>query len=149
MNIKQKVTSILLITITMVFIGCKSPLQKFIYELNYIPFEVIRSDWGAGTIITKNNGELIVAFNDECINQSARVTDASIPNYSYEVKRDNKLELNLAKILDENIKLESAFENNRVKKVNIKIEDAKEFAISEVSIKNKIKDFIRSMFKCN
>ncbi|WGD34315.1 hypothetical protein [Olleya sp. YS] len=126
---------------TKALLGNKSPLVKIIKEYKYTPFIIPRTDWGAGTIITYNDDqELIKAFQDECLNISARETNSFLQNTSYSINKKNALEVNLAKIFGGNVNIVGALNNNRVQKVKISFNQAKEWAISEISIENKLEE---------
>jgi len=134
----MKKTALIISSILLV-LSCKTPLQKYVKSHDYTPFTIMRTDWGVGTVVSYNNGvETIEAFPNECVDLSPKPTDVTLRQYEYTLEKTDKIELDLGKALGENVDLSSAFNNKRISKVKISIENPKEKALSRRSVKNKL-----------
>jgi len=119
----------------------KTPIQKYLETNKYEAFTIPRDDWGAGTIINYNAGsEEIVALNKNCLKMIPDSSAVVLSSYSYTLTRSNTVELSLAKVLNEQLDLKGAFNNARVKKVNIQLIKAKEKVLPVITVKERIKN---------
>lgn len=123
-------------------------LKRYADDNNYVPFDLPRDDWGPGTIIAIENGaEDIKAFNDQCF-RLAKGTDyreasATIPNMSYKISRDNKLEAGLAKGVVRDIDITGAYQDSRVSEVTFTSTDPKEETASQLTMDMRVEQLIQ------
>lgn len=140
---KRFTVRVLTPTLFLILSGCGSTeLQKFIEERDYVPFVVPRDSLGVGTMIDFQAGvESLVDSGDTgiCLTEKNGVkwydTKAGLETTEYEITRDNKLELNLGKILGDEVKVEGAFRDARVKKVRIELVEPFERRIAKIDVK--------------
>lgn len=122
--------------------GCVTPMERYVMDHDYEPFVIPRSADGVGVIITFRDGaESLVASREECL-PAASVPGANplirvqLESQSYELRDNDRLDLNLAKAISSEIDLKGAFKYSRVKKVKISFTNPFEDRVSEVSVKN-------------
>lgn len=120
--------------------GCRTPLQLYIAEHDYEPFEIPRDSDGVGTVITFQNGrEVTLARDDECLRDLAAEAQRSprhvaLANYQYTIHKDDRLELRLPEALQPGLRLEAAAGYERVRTIQIRLVEPFEMLASVKAI---------------
>lgn len=139
--------------LAVVLIGCAvsskkgtKPHKKYIKDQNYTPFTIPRQGEGVGTLISFQDGfESLIMRKNKCLGGIQEVElPVTLPDFSYELKESNKVELDASKIINQNLNLSGAFESNGVKTVEVTFVEPFEIAIPRSDIKDLIRDLNNS-----
>lgn len=139
-----------------------SNLYDYISDLKYTPFDIPRDKWGVGTVISieSDGSENIIWKNSECLQLTTKKTailnstpdidtaEVTLPSNRYQITRGANLEVSLAKSISPDLKLDGAFDDNRVNSVEITIEGPKEATASDGTIKRRIVAFTEAGESC-
>ncbi len=116
--------------------ACRTPLQDYVVDHHYEPFEIPRDTDGVGTIIAFQDGlEVTIAREFECLGQLASFARGSprrvaLEDYQYEVERDDRLELRLLDVLQPGLRVEGAVDYQGVKSIQIRLLEPFEMLVS-------------------
>lgn len=129
-------------------------LASYVEELGYQPLKIPRDHWGPGTIVAfdEHGAEKIVWFNSQCLKLSTppldsapeegmdvEVADSSLPNTTLDRSRGAKADVSLEKALGPDVDLGAAFDDQRLRRVAITINKARQFVTSTGSVSAKAK----------
>lgn len=117
-------------------------LNDYLRVHRYTPFDLPRDNWGTGTLIRFEDGtERIVATRSQCFALAPSAEDSSrvaMTNVSYDLSRSDSLELNIGKLLGDQVEVRNVFGAGQVGRVRITLADPFRVVIPEMSIRRHI-----------
>lgn len=126
--------------------GCRTPLQQYIIDHDYEPFAIPREADGVGTVITFERGrEITLARESECLPGAAAAARSAprrvaLETTQYALRADDRLELDLPRVIQEGIDLRAALGHDRVREVRIKLIEPFEMLVSIKTIADALED---------
>jgi hypothetical protein len=151
--------------------GCGDKLETFsqptglfayVKDKGYEPLKIPRTKWGPGTVVSfdARGNENIVMFNDQCLNLTepvigsdqdtpdVRVSPASLNNTTFKHTRDMGADIALEKGISKDIDVSGAFNDNRVREVNVTIGGAWQYTVSDLTLVQRLRTLLASNSEC-
>ena len=139
-----------------------SSLFAYVKEKGYEPLKIPRPKWGPGTVVSfdARGNENIVMFNDQCLNLAepvvgsdqgtadVQVSPAILSNATFKRTRDMGTEVALEKGISADIDISGAFNDHRVRDVNVTIGEAWQFTISDLTLISRLRTLLASNSEC-
>lgn len=164
MNPNRALLSVLL---SLFVVGCSwlAPKSRFdpsdsqtvaeiMFEKRYTPIDVIRNDWGVGTVINFQDGvENIVWFDSECLglqqgDSIAATSGATLNTKSMYFSSEKDLEGSMAENLVEGVDLSGAYKDGRVVSVEVSFSKPFETVVSDGGLTLRIEELVEKKQSC-
>lgn len=126
--------------------GCRTPLQQYIIDHDYEPFAIPRETDGVGTVITFEGGrEVTLARENECLPGPAEAARAAprrvaLERSEYVITANDRLELDLPRVIQGSLDLGAVLEHDRVREVRINLVEPFEMLASIKAIADSLDD---------